>query len=45
MNIVRKRTSPRYIRDGITSYLLVSEVTTGSVHITTSLVEMSPGGR
>jgi quercetin dioxygenase-like cupin family protein len=45
MNISRKPTSPRYIRDGITSYLLVSEVTTGSVHIATSLVEMSPGGR
>jgi quercetin dioxygenase-like cupin family protein len=45
MNIAKKKTSPRYIRDGITSYLLVSEVTTGSEHITTSLVEMSPGGR
>jgi quercetin dioxygenase-like cupin family protein len=45
MFIARKKTSPRYLRDGITSYLLVSEVTTGSVHITTSLVEMSPGGQ
>jgi mannose-6-phosphate isomerase-like protein (cupin superfamily) len=45
MNIARKKISPRYSRDGITSYLLVSEITTDSVHITTSLVEISPGGQ
>ena len=45
MKIARKKTSPRYSRDGITSYLLVSEVTTGSVHMSTTLVEMTPGGK
>ncbi len=45
MDISRKRTALRYERDGIVSYLLVSIVTTGSEHLTTSLVEVSPGGR
>jgi mannose-6-phosphate isomerase-like protein (cupin superfamily) len=36
--------SPRYERDGIVSHLLVSSWTTGSDHLTTSLVEMAPGG-
>lgn len=45
MNIVlRKDEAPRYERDGITSYLLMSEMTTGARTITTSLVEMQPGG-
>lgn len=44
MQIRRWNTSPRYERDGITSYLLVSAVTTGSTHLTTTLVEMQPGG-
>ena len=45
MDITRKETSPRYSRDGITSYLLVGESTTGSESITTTLVEMNPGGK
>lgn len=46
MNIVlRKDEAPRYERDGITSYLLMSEMTTGARTITTSLVEMQPGGK
>jgi mannose-6-phosphate isomerase-like protein (cupin superfamily) len=44
MNIINKSLSPRYIREGITSYLLVSESTTNAKNITTTLVEMSPGG-
>jgi mannose-6-phosphate isomerase-like protein (cupin superfamily) len=45
MKIMTKSNAPRYRRDGITSYLLVSETTTGARHITTSLVEMQPRGR
>ena len=45
MNILRKNSAPRYQRDGITSWLLVAESTAGARHLTTSLVEMSPGGR
>jgi mannose-6-phosphate isomerase-like protein (cupin superfamily) len=45
MKITDKHTARRYIRDGITSYLLVSEEATGSEHITTTLVEMDPGGK
>ena len=45
MKVVRKENSPRYERDGITSYLLVAESTTGAKEITTTLVEMKPGGR
>ena len=44
MKVIRKAHSPRYMRDGITSYLLISEITTGSKNLTTSLVEMNPGG-
>lgn len=44
MKIIQKKHSPRYMRDGITSYLFVSEVTTSSKNLTTSLVEMTPGG-
>ena len=44
MKISRKETAPRYKRDGITSYLLISESTTGANNITTTLVEMEAGG-
>lgn len=44
MQISRWNTSPRYERDGIVSYLLVSGATTGSIHLTTTLVEVQPGG-
>jgi mannose-6-phosphate isomerase-like protein (cupin superfamily) len=44
MIIIKKEDSPQYIRDNIRSFLLVSEYTTGAKHITTSLVEMAPGG-
>lgn len=45
MNILRKNGAPRYQRDGIASWLLVAESTAGARHLTTTLVEMSPGGR
>lgn len=45
MKVIRKSDSPRYMRDGITSYLLISEITTDSRNLTTSLVEMGPGGK
>lgn len=44
MKIMRKTDSPRYMRDGITSCLLISEITNDSRNLTTSLVEMGPGG-
>jgi len=44
MNISRKRSAPRYVRDKITSYLLVCEGAGGAKHLTTTLVEMEPGG-
>lgn len=44
MKVIRKAHSPRYMRDEITSYLLISEITTGSKNLTTTLVEMNPGG-
>jgi quercetin dioxygenase-like cupin family protein len=43
--VITKAEAPRYQRDRITSYLLVSECTTGSRTVTTSLVEMEPGGK
>jgi len=46
MKISRKENAPRYRRDeGITSYLLVSARTTGAERLTTTLVEIEPGGR
>jgi quercetin dioxygenase-like cupin family protein len=45
MKITDRQSSRRYKRDNITSYLLVSEEATGAKHITTSLVEMEPGGK
>ena len=44
MQVRRKQKAPRYERDGIVSHLLVSEWTTKARFLTTSLVEMSPGG-
>jgi len=44
MDILGRETAPRYKRDDVTSYLLVSERTTGSQKLTVTLVEMAPGG-
>lgn len=44
--ILRKKNAPRYIRnDGITSYLLASALTSSAQYLTTSLVEIKPGGK
>ena len=45
MRVTDKNSARRYIRDNITSYLLVSAEGTGARHITTSLVEMRKGGK
>ena len=45
MKVLRRRSSPRYRRpEGITSFLLVSSRTCGARHLTTTLVEIQPGG-
>jgi mannose-6-phosphate isomerase-like protein (cupin superfamily) len=45
MEILKRRTAPRYVRDeGITSYLLASPVTSRATYLTTSQVEIEPGG-
>ncbi len=44
MEIITQKNAPQYKRDQIRSYLLVAESTVGAKHITTSLVEMEPGG-
>jgi mannose-6-phosphate isomerase-like protein (cupin superfamily) len=44
MNILKRNSSPRYVRDGIESFLLVSEKTCGSKNLVITLVEMQPGG-
>jgi quercetin dioxygenase-like cupin family protein len=44
MKIINKKNAPQYERDNIRSFLLVAESTIGAKHITTSLVEMKPGG-
>jgi quercetin dioxygenase-like cupin family protein len=44
MKIITKKSAPQYERDNIRSFLLVAESTVGAKHITTSLVEMEPGG-
>jgi mannose-6-phosphate isomerase-like protein (cupin superfamily) len=44
MNILRKNTSPRYQRDDITSYLLVSKGTCNAENLAITIVEMEPGG-
>jgi mannose-6-phosphate isomerase-like protein (cupin superfamily) len=45
MRVTDKNSARRYIRDNITSYLLVSNEGTGARQITTSLVEMRKGGK
>lgn len=45
MHVMNQNQSPRYRRDGITSYLLVSERTCGSEKLSVTLVEMEPGGK
>ena len=45
MNILTKEHAPQYKRDGITSSLLVAASTCNARYLTTSLVEMSPGGK
>jgi mannose-6-phosphate isomerase-like protein (cupin superfamily) len=44
MHVMTPAQSPRYQRDGITSYLLVSERTCGSQKLSVTLVEMEPDG-
>jgi quercetin dioxygenase-like cupin family protein len=44
MRIITKKNAPQYERDNIRSFLLIAESTVGAKHITTSLVEMKPGG-
>jgi mannose-6-phosphate isomerase-like protein (cupin superfamily) len=45
MDILRRKGAPRYARDdGITSYLLASPRTGAAEHLTTTLVEIEPGG-
>jgi len=45
MQILTKAKAPRYCRpEGITSYLLVSPRTSQAHHLTTTLVQIEPGG-
>ena len=44
MKIMNRNSAPRYRRDQIESFLLVSELTCQSKHLAVSLVEMQPGG-
>jgi mannose-6-phosphate isomerase-like protein (cupin superfamily) len=44
LRILSKETAPRYTRDDIVSYLLVSEQTCESEKLTTTIVEMQAGG-
>lgn len=45
MKILKKKTAPRYVRgEGITSYLLASPRTSNGKHLTTTQVEIKPGG-
>jgi mannose-6-phosphate isomerase-like protein (cupin superfamily) len=45
MKVLKQRTAPRYIRqEGIVSYLLASPRTSDAQHLTTSVVEIEPGG-
>ncbi len=45
MKVLRRNTAPRYKRqEGITSYLLASLRTSDANHLTTTLVEIEPGG-
>lgn len=45
MKILNQKSAPRYIRpEGISSYLLASPRTSDAKYLTTSLVEIRPGG-
>jgi mannose-6-phosphate isomerase-like protein (cupin superfamily) len=44
MHIQHQNTSPRYQRDNIISYLLVSKRTCGAEKLAITIVEMEPGG-
>jgi mannose-6-phosphate isomerase-like protein (cupin superfamily) len=44
MQIMKKYAAPRYRRDGVVSYLLVSLQTGGVGNLAVTLVEMEPGG-
>ena len=44
MDTLTKNDAPRYKRDNITSYLLVSKRTCDSGNLAVTLVEMEPGG-
>jgi mannose-6-phosphate isomerase-like protein (cupin superfamily) len=44
MQIQKRATSPRYRRDGIESFLLVSAISGGGGKLAVTLVEMVPGG-
>jgi mannose-6-phosphate isomerase-like protein (cupin superfamily) len=44
MKLANREFAPRYQRDNIESFLLVSEQTTGAKQLSISLVEMQPGG-
>jgi mannose-6-phosphate isomerase-like protein (cupin superfamily) len=44
MYITNRSNTRKYKRDNIVSHLLVSEISTGSMNITTTLVEMDIGG-
>ena len=45
MKILHRKSAPRYIRrEGIISYLLASPRTSDAKYLTTSLVEIEPGG-
>ena len=45
MKVLGINSSPRYKRDNITSYLLVSENTCDSKNLTITIVDMEPGGK
>ncbi len=44
MNVLNIRSAPRYQRNDITSYLLVSEDTCNSKDLSITIVDMEPGG-
>jgi mannose-6-phosphate isomerase-like protein (cupin superfamily) len=44
MKIINRKMSPRYKRDSIESFLLISGKTAGSGKLSITLVEMQPGG-
>ena len=46
MRLHRKATAPRYKREeGVVSYLLASPLTSDAMQLTTTVVEIQPGGR